>query len=57
MKTFKPGEEAPVSEQYGMRRASGGDGGKERATVRGEALPLTPSFEEYYHTERIRWAI
>jgi hypothetical protein len=48
MKTFKPGEKAPASGQYGILGPRGGDTGKERTVVRGEKLPPTPSSGQSY---------
>jgi hypothetical protein len=48
MKTFKPGEKAPASGQYGIVGPRGGDTGKERTVVRGETLPPTPSAGQSY---------
>lgn len=41
-KTFKPGEKAPKSGQYGIVGPRGGKIGKERTVVKGEPLPPTP---------------
>jgi hypothetical protein len=41
-KSYKPGQKAPVSGQYGIRGERGGDTGKERTVVKGEPLPPTP---------------
>ena len=48
MKTFKPGEKAPVSAQYGIVGPRGGDTGKERTVVRGESLPPPPNAGKSY---------
>ena len=48
MKTYKPGEKAPASAQYGIRGSRGGDTGKERTVVRGEPLPPTPKPGQNY---------
>jgi hypothetical protein len=41
-KTFKPGEKAPLSGQYGIVGPRGGDTGEERTVTKGEPLPPTP---------------
>ncbi|WP_394699493.1 YjzC family protein [uncultured Desulfobacter sp.] len=41
-KTYKPGEKAPRSGQYGIVGPRGGKTGEERTVVRGEPLPPTP---------------
>lgn len=41
--TFKPGEKAPVSGQYGIKGT-----GTERTVVRGEPLPPTPKPKQVY---------
>lgn len=41
-KTFKPGQTAPRSGQYGILGPRGGATGAERTVVRGEPLPPTP---------------
>lgn len=48
MKTFKPGEKAPASGQYGIVGPRGGDTGTERTVVRGETLPPTPHSGQSY---------
>lgn len=47
-KTFKPGESAPRSGQYGIVGPRGGDTGSERTVVRGETLPPTPKSGQTY---------
>ena len=42
--TFKPGEKAPVSAQYGIN----GGGGAERTGVKGKPLPPTPKSGQTY---------
>lgn len=42
-KTYKPGETAPRSGQYGIVGPRGGQTGEERTVTRGEPLPPTPS--------------
>ena len=42
-KTFRPGEKAPVSGQYGIQGS-----GAERTVVRGEPLPPTPRPNQRY---------
>jgi hypothetical protein len=39
--TFKPGEKAPASGQYGVHGPRGGDTGKEITGVKGKTLPPT----------------
>lgn len=41
-KTFKPGQTAPRSGQYGILGTRGGNTGQERTVTRGEPLPPTP---------------
>lgn len=41
-KTYKPGEKAPRSGQYGIVGPRGGKTGEERTVVKGEPLPPTP---------------
>jgi hypothetical protein len=40
-KFYKPGQEAPVSGQYGVRGLKGADLGREVTVTRGEPLPPT----------------
>ena len=40
--TYKPGQTAPRSGQYGVLGPRGGDTGREVTVVRGEPLPPTP---------------
>ncbi|WP_434722444.1 YjzC family protein [Mesorhizobium sp. RIZ17] len=47
-KTFKPGQTAPRSGQYGILGTRGGDTGKERTVTRGETLPPTPKSGQSY---------
>jgi len=49
MRTFRPGQKAPASAQYGIIGPRGGDTGKERTVVRGEPLPPTPKAGQQYH--------
>lgn len=42
-KTYKPGQIAPSSGQYGLVGPRGGVTGKERTVTRGEPLPPTPN--------------
>lgn len=42
-KTYRPGEKAPVSGQYGIVGT-----GKERTVVKGEPLPPTPKPKQNY---------
>jgi hypothetical protein len=48
MKNYMPGQNAPVSGQYGIRGPRGGDTGKERTVVRGEPLPPPPKPGQTY---------
>ena len=41
-KTFKPGERATRSGQYGIVGPRGGRTGEERTVVKGEPMPPTP---------------
>jgi hypothetical protein len=41
-KTYKPGQKAPRSGQYGIIGPRGGKIGEERTVVRGEPLPPPP---------------
>ena len=41
-KSYKPGQIAPRSGQYGLVGPRGGQTGTERTAVRGEPLPPTP---------------
>lgn len=41
-KSYKPGQSAPRSGQYGLVGPRGGQTGTERTVVRGEPLPPTP---------------
>ncbi len=47
-KTFKPGQTAPRSGQYGIVGTRGGDTGQERTVVRGETMPPTPKAGQGY---------
>ena len=47
-KTFKPGQTAPRSGQYGIVGTRGGDTGKERTVTRGEPMPPTPKPGQTY---------
>lgn len=40
--TYKPGEKAPVSGQYGIVGPKGGKTGTEVTVTKGETLPPTP---------------
>ncbi len=42
VRTYKPGEKAPVSGQYEIVGPRGGRTGEERTVVRREPLPPTP---------------
>ena len=41
-KTYKPGQKAPRSGQYGIIGPRGGKTGRERTVVRGEPFPPAP---------------
>ncbi len=41
-KTYKPGEKAPRSGQYGIVGPRGGKTGEERTVTKGEPMPPTP---------------
>jgi len=45
--TFKPGQKAPTSGQYGITGPRGGKG-PERTVTRGEPLPPTPAAGSTY---------
>ncbi|TAY85040.1 YjzC family protein (plasmid) [Rhizobium ruizarguesonis] len=47
-KTFKPGQTAPRSGQYGILGTRGGNTGQERTVTRGEPLPPTPKSGQTY---------
>jgi len=47
-KTFKPGNIAPKSGQYGVVGPRGGSTREERTVVRGEPLPPTPKSGQRY---------
>jgi hypothetical protein len=47
-KTYKPGEEAPLSAQYKIVGPRGGQTGAERTVTRGEPLPPTPEKGQRY---------
>ncbi len=46
--TFKPGQKAPDSGQYGIVGPRGGDTGKERTSTEGNTLPPTPKPGQKY---------
>ncbi|WP_444930460.1 YjzC family protein [Microbulbifer sp. SSSA002] len=46
--TYKPGQTAPASGQYGIVGPRGGNTGEERTVVRGEPLPPTPQAGQSY---------
>ncbi|MDP9153926.1 MAG: YjzC family protein [Pseudomonadota bacterium] len=50
--SYKPGEKAPHSGEYGINGPRGGDTGKERTVVRGEPLPPTPKAGQTYTLNR-----
>jgi hypothetical protein len=47
-KTYKPGQTAPRSGQYGILGTRGGDTRVERTVTRGEPLPPTPKPGQTY---------
>jgi hypothetical protein len=47
-KSYKPGQKAPVSGQYGIHGQRGADTGRERTVVKGEPLPPTPKPGQVY---------
>lgn len=47
-KTYKPGETAPRSGQYGIIGTRGGNTGQERTVTRGEPMPPTPKSGQTY---------
>lgn len=47
-KTYKPGQKAPRSGQYGIIGPRGGETGKERTVVKGEPMPPTPQKRQQY---------
>ena len=46
--TYKPGEKAPRSGQYGIVGPRGGDQGRERTVVKNEPFPPTPKAGQRY---------
>lgn len=48
IKTYKPGEKAPVSAQYGVTGPRGGKTGQEITGVRGKKLPPTEKAGQKY---------
>ncbi len=46
--TYKPGEPAPVSGQYGIKGPKGGNTGDERTSTKGRPLPPTPKPGQVY---------
>ena len=47
-KSYKPGQTAPRSGQYGIIGPRGGETGKERTVTKGEPLPPTPKRGQGY---------
>lgn len=47
-KTYKPGEKAPRSGQYGIIGPRGGKTGDERTVVKNEPLPPSPKSGQKY---------
>ena len=47
-KTYKPGQTAPRSGQYGIVGPRGGKTNKERTVVKGEPFPPTPKSGQNY---------
>lgn len=48
VKTYRPGEKAPVSAQYETMRVRGGHTGVERTVTKGETLPPPPHRGQAY---------
>ena len=51
-KTYKPGQQAPVSGEFGIVGPRGGATGKERTAVQGRPLPPTPKPGQRYVLDR-----
>jgi len=47
-KTYKPGEKAPRSGQYGIVGPRGGNTGEERTVTKGEPMPPTPKLGQRF---------
>lgn len=47
-KSYRPGQKAPASGQYGIVGPRGGKTGQERTVVKGEPLPPTPEKGQGY---------
>lgn len=48
MKTFRTGETAPVSGQYGLVGPRGGKTNKEITMIKGQRFPPTPAHRQSY---------
>lgn len=51
-KSFKPGQRAPISGEFGIVGPRGGPTGKERTAVQGRPLPPTPKPGQRYVVHR-----
>ncbi len=50
--TFKPGQAAPVSGEFGIQGPRGGITGQERTAIQGKPLPPTPKPGQVYVVNR-----
>jgi len=51
-RTFKPGQSAPISGEFGIVGPRGGATGQERTAVQGRPLPPTPKPGQRYVVDR-----
>ncbi len=51
-RTFKPGQPAPISGEFGIVGPRGGATGQERTAVQGRPLPPTPKPGQRYVVDR-----
>lgn len=51
-KTYKPGEQAPISGEFGIVGPRGGETGQERTAIRGRPLAPTPKPGQRYVIDR-----
>ena len=51
-KSYKPGQQAPISGEFGIVGPRGGATGQERTAVRGRPLPPTPKSGQRYVIDR-----
>jgi len=51
-KTFKPGQPAPISGEFGIVGPRGGATGQERTAIQGRSLPPTPKAGQRYVIDR-----